>query len=434
MLKNIIPQKLLKQIRPYYHGAVSLYANYYYGNPSEKIRVIGITGTKGKSSTVYILYQLLKSQGLKVGLSSSIYFSDGNNLIKNDSRNSMPGKFVLHKLISEAVKNKCQVFIVEVTSEGLVQNRHLGIHFDIAGILNLYPEHLDSHGGFNNYKKAKGILFKSLHKSKNKVIKGVSVEKLAFFNQDDNYFKFFYKIGNYKKFKIGKESNDFKTKLLKSDQNGLQFEFGYKEDIHLVKSNLIGEFNILNLSMCLGIAINLGLDIRELIQKIPNLKEIPGRMNVINDRPTVIVDYAHIPVSLEKVYQTLNQVKSKGSKIISVLGSCGGGRDVWKRAKMGRIAGEMTDYTIITDEDPFDEDPMSIIEQVFEGVLQTDKIEGKTAFKILSRKDAFKKALALAKRQDIIIITGKGSENSIVRANGKKENWNDTKEMQKLLS
>ncbi len=434
MLKNIIPQKLLKQIRPYYHGAVSLYANYYYGNPSEKIRVIGITGTKGKSSTVYMLYQLLKSQGLKVGLSSSIYFSDGKELVKNDSRNSMPGKFVLHKLISEAVKNKCQVFIVEVTSEGLVQNRHLGIHFDMAGILNLYPEHLDSHGGFNNYKKAKGILFKSLHKSKNKVIKGVSVEKLAFFNQDDNYFKFYYKIGDYKKFRIGEKSDDFRTKILKSDQNGLQFEFGYKEKIYIVKSKFIGEFNIINLSMCLAIGINLELDIENLVENIPKLKEIPGRMNIVHSEPTIIVDYAHIPVSLEKVYQTLNQVKSKGSKVISVLGSCGGGRDVWKRSEMGEIAGKMTDYTIITDEDPFDEDPMSIIEQVFKGVLKSDKIEDKTAFKILSRKDAFKKALALAKRQDIIIITGKGSENSIVRANGKKEHWNDTKEMQKLLS
>jgi UDP-N-acetylmuramoyl-L-alanyl-D-glutamate--2,6-diaminopimelate ligase len=223
---------------------------------------------------------------------------------------------------------------------------------------------------------------------------------------------------------------------IKSDQDGL--DFNYKDNntgqTYKVETPILGEFMGYNLLFVIGIANWLGFEYKEINNVLTNLNDIPGRMNKVAIEPIIFVDYAHIPEALEKVYQTINtSFKGKNSKTIAILGSCGGGRDTWKRSPMGKVAGEMNDYVIITDEDPYDENPQHIIDEVFNGVLEAGKEENKNAWRILSRRDAFKKALDLAQKQDIIIITGKGSESSIVRAGGVKENWNDTEEILKLL-
>lgn len=432
-----MPKAILKSLKSLYHLVFNYTINVLTGRPSEALIVIGITGTKGKTSTVYTLYQTLINLGLKVGLTSSVYSSNGIELAKNKIRNSMPGRGQIHRLMREAKDNGATVFIVEVTSEGLAQNRHRGIHFDSVVITNLYPEHLEAHGGFENYKKAKGLLFQSFEKSQSKKINHKVINPLAWVNQDDEHQEYYRGLIHKQVYATGKsEKATLQMLAIKSDQNGL--EFRYKDNNtkqeYDVTTPVLGEFMGYNLLFVIGIANWLGYEYDQINKVLANLNDIPGRMNKVYTNPTIFVDYAHIPEALEKVYQTINtSFKSNNSKTIAILGSCGGGRDTWKRSPMGKVAGQMNDYVIITDEDPYDENPQAIIDEVFAGVLEAGKQENKNVWRILSRLEAFKKALSLAKPEDIIIITGKGSETSIVRAKGVKENWNDTEEILKLL-
>jgi len=432
-----MPKAILKKLKSLYHLQFNHLVNIITGRPSESLIVIGITGTKGKTSTVYTLYQTLIKLGLKVGLTSSVYSSNGIELSRNKIRNSMPGRGQIHRLMREAKNNGATVFIVEVTSEGLAQNRHRGIHFDSVVITNLYPEHLEAHGGFENYKKAKGLLFQSFDKSQNKTINSKVIEPLAWVNQDDEYQEYYRGLTQKPVYSTGKsEKATLQMLSIKSDQNGLDFSYQDNNtgENYKVTTPVLGEFMGYNLLFVIGIANWLGYEYKNINKVLANLNDIPGRMNKVATNPTIFVDYAHIPEALEKVYQTINtSFKKRSSKTIAILGSCGGGRDTWKRSPMGKVAGQMNDYVIITDEDPYDENPQAIIDEVFSGVLEAGKIENQNAWRILSRREAFQKALDLAQKQDIIIITGKGSETSIMRAGGVKENWNDTEEILKLL-
>lgn len=432
-----MPKAILKKLKSLYHLVFNYTINILVGRPSESLIVIGITGTKGKTGTVYTLYQTLVKLGLKVGLTSSVYSSNGIELSKNKIRNSMPGRGKIHLLMREAKNNGATVFIVEVTSEGLAQNRHRGIHFDSVVITNLYPEHLEAHGGFENYKKAKGLLFQSFEKSQSKIINSKSIEPIAWVNQDDEHQEYYRGLTHKRVYSTGSSENSTLQMLsIKSDQNGLDFHYQDNNtgENYKVTTPVLGEFMGYNLLFVIGIANWLGYEYKNINKVIANLNDIPGRMNKVATNPTIFVDYAHIPEALEKVYQTINaSFKGKNSKTIAILGSCGGGRDTWKRSPMGKVAGQKNDYVIITDEDPYDESPQNIIDEVFSGVLEAGKVENQNAWRILSRREAFQKALDLATKDDIIIITGKGSETSIMRASGIKENWNDTEEILKLL-
>lgn len=432
-----MPKAILKKLKSLYHLLFNNLVNIITGRPSESLIVIGITGTKGKTSTVYTLYQTLIKLGLKVGLTSSVYSSNGIELSRNKIRNSMPGRGQIHKLMLEAKNNGATVFIVEVTSEGLAQNRHRGIHFDSVVITNLYPEHLEAHGGFENYKKAKGLLFQSFEKSQSKIINSKVIQPLAWVNQDDEYQDYYRGLTQKPVYSTGKsEKATLQILTIKSDQNGLDFSYqdNNSKQKYKVTTPVLGDFMGYNLLFVIGIAKWLGYDYKSINKVLNNLNDIPGRMNKVATKPTIFVDYAHIPEALEKVYQTINNsFKKRSSKTIAILGSCGGGRDTWKRSPMGKVAGQMNDYVIITDEDPYDENPQAIIDEVFSGVLEAGKIENQNAWRILSRRESFQKALDLAQKQDIIIITGKGSETSIMRSRGVKENWNDTEEILKLL-
>lgn len=435
-MKRLIPKAILKNLRPRYHASVSWLGSVLAGRPSEAMRVVGVTGTKGKSTTLFLAYHILTSLGKKVGVSSSIYFSDGTGLTKNDLRNSMPGRFTLHNLMKQAKDNGCEIFLVEVTSEGLAQNRHIGIHFDLAAFTNLYPEHLESHGGFEAYKQAKGKLFESLADARVKTIRGQEISKCTVVNHDDEHHPYYQHQGLHDIVSIGIESEaDITATITSSDQSSVDFELIKGEHRHSAHLPLVGEFNVINALLALAIGEWAGCEMSAMVETLATTKGVPGRMNVLPGNPTVVVDYAHIPVALEKVYGTVREhVAKPKAKTIAVLGSCGGGRDNWKRGPMGKIAATMNDIVIITDEDPYDEDPQEIIDTVFAGVTQAGKTEGKNAFRVLSRRDAFQKSLELAGPDDVIIITGKGSENSIIRANGRREAWNDTEQITALLN
>lgn len=365
LIKKLIPEPLLRT----YHYCLAFLGAFFYGFPSKKLVVIGITGTSGKSTVVELTNYILKQAGFKTVSLSSITFKT--------LKMTMPGRFKIHKFLKRAVKEKCKYVILEVTSEGIKQYRHKFIDFKIAVFTNLSKEHIESHRGFDNYKKAKAELFKAC-------------EGTHIINLDDKNADYFWKIPA--KRKIGFSKNEF---------------------ISLLPENIImpGEFNKYNALTSTKIAMALGVS-QDVCQKaIQEFKGVEGRMEIVNKNPLVIVDYAHTPEALEQVYKTL-----KNYKLICVLGSCGGGRDKWKRPVMGKIAQQYCEKVIITNEDPYDENPMDIINQV---------VGNTVAEKILDRKEAIKKALSLAESNSAVIITGKGSEPWMCVTRGKKLAWDD---------
>jgi len=377
LIKKFIP-KFLLQI---YHFKLALIGATIFGFPgmNKKLKIIGVTGTSGKSTTVDFITRILEEAGNKVASISTIRFKVADKEWENKYKMTMPGRFVIQKFLKQAKKAGCKFVVLEVTSQGIMQYRHKFINFDTAVFTNLSPEHIESHGNFENYRKAKLKLFKS-------------VKNIHVINRDDENSKYFWEIPA--KQKIGYSIKDFKRTEL--------------------KLNLIGDFNILNALAAISVAKVYGIDFNTCKKALEKVKGIAGRMEIVVEKPfTVVVDYAHTPEQLESVYKSLQD-----KPLICVLGSCGGGRDKWKRPVLGKIAKDYCKEVIVTNEDPYDEDPMKIIEDVAEGV------NGK-AQKILDRREAIRTALKLATPYDTVIITGKGSEPWMCIKNNKKIPWDD---------
>jgi UDP-N-acetylmuramoyl-L-alanyl-D-glutamate--2,6-diaminopimelate ligase len=453
-LKRLIPKKLFKFLQPLYHFILSGLAALYYCHPSEELIVIGVTGTTGKTTCVYLIAKILESAGYKTGFTSTAMFNDGRSEWLNDKKMTMAGRFFMQKMLRTMVKNKCQYAIVETTSEGIAQFRHRFINYDILVYTGLYPEHIESHGSFEKYKLAKGKLFFHLKRCHTKyinenhrVVKAESglkkinlqrIKKTIIGNGDDENLNFFMSYWADRKiiYSTGKNTSPakdmeiFNYGSIKSDSQGISFVL----DKNRFNLNLLGAFNACNAmaAICLGISQALSIDkIKDGIQKI---KGIPGRLEIINEGQnfTVIVDYAFEPKAVEKLYETISLFKHE--KIIHVLGSCGGGRDIARRPELGKIAGANADFVIITNEDPYDDDPNIIIDQISLGAEAKGKRINKDLFKILDRHEAINKAISLAAENDIIIITGKGSEQAICVANGNKLPWDDRTVVRGLLA
>jgi len=310
----------------------------------------------------------------------------------------MPGRWKIQKFLAEAVRAGCQFVVLEITSEGIKQKRHLGIKFDAAVFTNLEKEHIESHGSFEKYYKTKQELFK---KTKNIHILNANSPFINLFSKFPARKKFFYSF-----------KNDFRF-----------------------KTNLQGDFNRLNILAAVKAAQNYGIDYETIQKALDKIENIPGRMEFINTGQDfkVVVDYAHTPGSLEAVYKTLKEKLNSPStklgtstqisqKLICVLGAAGGGRDKWKRPIFGELAEKYCDEIILTDEDPYDENPEKILDDIEKGIGDVSKFK---VSRILNRREAIKKALTRAVKNDIIVITGKGSENSIAVAKGKKIPWSD---------
>lgn len=395
-----------------YHWFLSFFGAVIYGYPSRKITVIGVTGTKGKSTVLSLVDWILNYDShnhFKTALLSSIFIKIGDEQQDNLTGNTMPGRFFIQKFLQRAVKKKCRYALIEVTSEGIKLGRHKFIDWDAAVFLNLHPEHIEAHGGFENYKKAKISFFKYAAKN------GRKPNKKFFINKDDQY---------------AQEFSQAIRPFLKQPRRQIIF-FSKKSSL---SSPMYGEFNRYNVAAAETITKELGIS-QEVIKKaIAEFPGIPGRMEFIQRKPfAVIIDYAHTPESLEKVYQSLKPMlsanKKSGSegKMICVLGSAGGGRDKWKRPEIGKIAGRYCSQIIITNEDPYDEDPEAIINDIYTGCQQNIAVNQQTVQKIKDRREAIEKAIESAKAGDLVIITGKGSEQFIHIANGRKIPWSDKK-------
>ena len=399
-LKKIIPDFLLN----WYHFAWAFLGAIIYGFPSRKLKVIGVTGTNGKSTVVFLISRILEKAGYQVAALSSIQFKIKDRVWPNDLKMTMPGRITIQKFLKQANKAGCQYVVLEVTSEGIKQHRHQFINFQTAVFTNLTKEHIESHGSFENYKKAKGKLFKAL-KSNGKMI----------INSDDPNADYFLGFKAGEKMKYGLKS----AKDIEFSRNGISFKFKETQ----FNLNLIGKFNIYNALAAILVGLSEKIPLNKIKLALENIKGIPGRMEFVVKEPfTVIVDYAHTPDALEKVYQTIRE--SFSGKIIGVLGAAGGGRDKWKRLKFGKIAEKYLDKIIITNEDPYNEDPSQILSEIKSGISNF-KFQISNFHEILDRREAIRKAINLAKQDDVIIITGKGCEPWMCVANNKKVPWDD---------
>lgn len=425
-IKKHIPKKIILQ----YHRILAYAASVIYQNPSKNITVIGVTGTDGKTSTTIIISQLLDLLGYKTAYTTTAEFKLGDKKWTNATKQTMQGRFALQKFIKQAVKENCSHIVIETSSQGIEQFRHIGIQYDIAVFTNLSPDHIEAHGSLENYRKEKEKLFNIVGNAKYKQ----EIPKKLIINEDDEAAEFFKKynaeiVDTY----AVKKSAKFKASGVQVKNSTQYFDMEYQDAVYQAKTQLLGTFNIYNILSAIGVAATFEPDIKKIIELVSKIKPIPGRLESIQEGQDfmVLVDYAHAENALENVLKTAKTISQ--NNVISVLGSCGGGRDVEKRPRLGKIAATYADIVIVTNEDPYDEDPMDIITAVADGAKKEGKKEGSSLLLIEERKKAIKKAIALGQTGDVIIITGKGSEQSMVVKNEKKIPWDDREITRSIL-
>ena len=411
IIKKLLPQKVLRG----YHYLLAFLGSLIFFRPSKSLTVIGVTGTNGKSTTIKMISRILEEAGFKTAYTSSIEFKIGDIVWQNKFKMTMPGRFFLQGFLRKAKKAGCQYAIIEVTSEGIKLFRHKFIDFDIALITNLRPEHIESHGSYENYKKAKGELFKSTKKIH---IINLDEKEAEYFLSFSAQEKWGYGI-NFDKAKYREEIKILQAKDVQIQNEGVEFLAKGEK----IKLSLKGKFNVYNALAAICVGLSQGIDIKTIKRGLEKIEKVSGRLEeVVSDPFKVYVDYAHTPDALEEIYTTLKKELSQKGKLVCVLGSCGGGRDRWKRPLMGKIAQKYCHEIILTNEDPYDEDPEKIIEDIMRGIEEKDKVT-----KIIERKKAIFEALKRAQPNDIVIITGKGCEPWMCIGKDKKIPWDDRK-------
>ncbi|MBX4205073.1 MAG: UDP-N-acetylmuramoyl-L-alanyl-D-glutamate--2,6-diaminopimelate ligase [Candidatus Doudnabacteria bacterium] len=421
-LKNIIRKLTPEPVIQGYHLALAEIAAKIYGNPSEKLYVVGITGTKGKTSAANFVWSVLTAAGYKVGQIGTAQIRIGQKEIANTMHMTMPGRFLLQKYLREMVDAGCTHVVMEVTSEGIKLNRHRGIIFDCAIFTNLAPEHLESHGGsFENYKNTKGKLFASLmqHTKRldDKLIKRVSIA-----NRDDEHSDYFASFPADVKLNYSIEhASDVRAQNIMDSDNGVNFEIE-NQSYHL---EVLGHFNVYNALPAIALGRHLHAPEEKIRQGISDVRIIPGRMEKIEEGQsfTVLVDYAHENLSFNKVLDAARKIAGV-NKVIVLTGGQGGGRDRAKRAQMGETAAKKADFVVVTNEDPYDDNPQDIIHEIADAAVAHGKVIGQTLFRNPDRRGGIAKALSLANTGDIVIIAGKGAEQTMMVKGGSIP-WNE---------
>ncbi len=427
-------KKLLRKLTPkrallFYHYLKAETASIKHANPSKGMIVIGVTGTKGKSSTANFIWAGLSGAGVKTGLQSTANLKIGTAELENRYHMTMPNPFAIQANLKRMAAAGCKIAIVETTSEGILQSRHKGINYDILVFTNLTPEHITSHGTFENYKATKQRLFKELKKQPHKTLAGVEIPKTIIINSDSPHADDFLKFPADHKFTYGISSNaDFKAEDIRENERNLSFGVSGRR----VELKIPGVFNVLNALPVFPICRILGLSVEDAIRGLETLTAIPGRMETIIEKPfRVIVDYAHEKESMTALMETAQKIKG-GGKIIVLLGAEGGGRDKTKRPLMGSIVGQQADYVVVSNVDPYEESPMNIINDIAAAAKEEGKIENRDLFLIEDRRAGIKKCLELAAPGDLVLITGKGSEQSMIIGN-QRIAWDDRRVVKELF-
>lgn len=446
LIKKILPRPLLALFQPAYHYLLAFFGALIYCFPSRNLKVVAVTGTKGKSSVVELTNAILEEAGFKTALLSTIRFKIGSKNKPNLLKMTTPGRFFVQKFLRRAVKANCDYAIVEMTSEAARQFRHKFITFDALIFTNLTPEHIESHGSYEKYVAAKLSIGITLETSTKK-------NRVLVVNADEKESSKFLALNIPTKLPYSlKQTDPYELK-----DGGISFTFAGEK----INPKLEGLFNIYNCLAAATFAQSQEIKTEIIKRGLEKVAVIKGRVEHIDCGPasakatagkqnfTVIVDYAHTPDSLEKLYQTFvgrgrtsepdSEVRPLGQRLIAVLGNTGGGRDTWKRPVMAGIAEKYCDEIILTNEDPYDENPMKILDEMAAGMkIKKPKI-------ILDRREAIATALRLAQTlaQDggqniVVLITGKGTDPFIMGKNGSKQPWDDAtvarEELQKLAN
>ncbi|MCS6956523.1 MAG: Mur ligase family protein [Patescibacteria group bacterium] len=385
---------MLRKIKNFFHLIEALIANIIYGFPSKKIKVIGVTGTDGKTTTTSFLAHLLKQSGKKVSFVSTVYAQIADKIYDTGLHVTTPSSFMVQRFLNEAVKNKDEFFVLETTSHALDQNRVWGVNFEIGVLTNITHEHLDYHKTYENYVKAKCKLLKN--------------SKIIVINEEDNSYK--YVLNQIKDSELKIQNYNSKLKILDKVPN-------------------LTKFNRFNFSAGYQVAKILNISDDDFLKAVKTFKLPQGRLDLVYDKDfKVIIDFAHTPNAFKELLPEIKKIYLKKSgRLIHVFGSAGL-RDSSKRPLMGKYSSQYSDYIILTEEDYRTEDPKKICGQIVSGFI-SKKINYEV---IIDRKEAIKKALKMAKKNDVVLLTGKGHEKSLCR--GKTEYpWSDYEAVKEIL-
>lgn len=380
--------------------AFSLASSAFFGNPASKLKLIGITGTNGKTTTAFLIKNILEKLGHRTGLIGTVKNMAGDK--EFSSSLTTPESFELHSLFSEMVKENCEYCVMEVSSQALSQERAAGLHFDAGVFTNLTQDHLDYHGTFENYAEAKSRLF--------------AASSLCVLNLDDEYALSMMRSSSGRKitYSVNRDESDYTAKYIRYRNDGIEYELVTMGYVERVKVNIPGEFTVYNSMAAAVTLIELGFDFSSVLGALSECGGVKGRIEVVptDTDYTVIIDYAHSPDGLENIISSLRKIAA--GRIITVFG-CGGDRDKTKRPIMGEIAARLSDVTVITSDNPRSENPDAVIDDILEG------IKGSKTKKIVEadRTKAIAAAMREAKKDDIVLLAGKGHETYQILNTGK---------------
>ncbi|PTS99768.1 UDP-N-acetylmuramoyl-L-alanyl-D-glutamate--2,6-diaminopimelate ligase [Flavobacterium sp. HMWF030] len=394
--------------------ALAFMAANYFGNPSEKLKLVGVTGTNGKTTIASLLFQLFEKAGFKVGLLSTVKIMIDQTEYK--ATHTTPDSITINHYLNEMIEAGVTHCFMEVSSHGIHQKRTEALHF-VGGIFtNLSHDHLDYHPTFAEYRDVKKSFFDSLPKTAF-ALSNVDDKNGPVMLQNTVARKFTYALKSYA---------DFKATILESQLSGLLLKVNDNE----VWVKLIGTFNAYNVLAIYGTAVELGMDSLEALRLLSDLESVSGRFQYIVSAGniTAIVDYAHTPDALDNVLKTINDIRTKNEQLISVVG-CGGNRDKTKRPIMAKIATDLSDKAILTSDNPRNEDPEVILDEMEKGV---EAHNYKKLLRITDRKQAIKTACQLAQPNDIILIAGKGHE-TYQEINGVRHHFDDMETVKEIL-
>ena len=394
--------------------ALAIMAANYYGNPSQNLKLVGVTGTNGKTTIATLLHQLFEKAGYSTGLLSTVNIVVAQKVYP--ASHTTPDSLTINKYLFEMNEAGVEFCFMEVSSHGIDQKRTEGLHFAGGVFTNLSHDHLDYHETFAEYRNVKKQFFDALPKT-----------AFALTNKDDKNGQFMLQNTGAKKVHYGLKSHaEYKAQILENQLSGLLLKINEQE----VWVKLIGSFNAYNLLAIYGTAHRLGLETMEILRLLSELKSVSGRFQyfISKRKITAIVDYAHTPDALKNVLETINNIRTKNEELITVVGA-GGDRDITKRPKMGYIAAALSTKVIFTSDNPRTEDPETIIDAVAGGVQPQ---HFKKIVRITDRKQAIRTACQLAQTEDIILIAGKGHE-TYQEVNGKRQNFNDFEIVKTLL-
>lgn len=429
--RKLIPKKLFRLGQPVYHFLLALSGNIIYGFPGKRLICIGITGTNGKSTTVELVNSVLKKAGYKTGMLSTVAFEIAGERKENLTARTTLGRWQTPKLLRKMVKAGVEYAVLEVASEGIVQFRTWGIPFDAAVFTNLSPEHLNTHKTMSRYRNAKGKLFSGLSQGKKRKKikeKKVDIKKASIVNADDREAKYFSAFPADIHIGYGIKKGEVRAVDIAQDK-GLKFNIMHAGKKYGVSSKLLGEFNVYNLLAAFSVGISQGVEPKTVIAGLQDVELIEGRMQEIPNSKgiRVFVDYAMTPDSYEMLFREMRKMTT--GRLITVFGAAGG-KDKSKRPKIGEIAAKMTDHVILTEDEPYNEDPDAITSEIEEGVKKVSQASYEI---VMDREKALHKAIKMAQKGDVIVVPGMGHEKSRNIGGAKRIPWNDAEIIGRLL-